>query len=182
MPYNIPLFSHRLLRTQIHMSLDSHISKMLSLTGRHIYTVCILVPARGIRGSHSGVLSEGLKVLENWQTYQEYPRSNQVSYVQSALLTGKCSGLVGLAVGVYFVCIPQGGSQYLRVLGLAALGNADEDGVLHVSRNTLAARGLEELCVKYPDILRESPVSCYLLCHSCWCTFFEEFLIHNSWF
>jgi hypothetical protein len=40
-------------------------------------------------------------------------RSNQVSYVQvqEALLTGKCSGLVGLAEGVHFVCIPQGGSQ-----------------------------------------------------------------------
>jgi hypothetical protein len=28
-------------------------------------------------------------------------------------LTGKCSGLVGLVVGVHFVCIPQGGSQHL---------------------------------------------------------------------
>jgi len=27
-------------------------------------------------------------------------------------LTGKCSGLVGLAVGVHFICIPQGGSQH----------------------------------------------------------------------
>jgi hypothetical protein len=32
--------------------------------------------------------------------------------VQVALLTGKCSGPVGLAVGVHFVCIPQGGSQH----------------------------------------------------------------------
>jgi hypothetical protein len=39
------------------------------------------------------------------------PRSNQVSYVQGALLTGKCSGLGGLLVGVHYVCIPQGGSQ-----------------------------------------------------------------------
>ena len=29
-----------------------------------------------------------------------------------ALLTGKCSGPVGLAVGVHFICIPQGGSQH----------------------------------------------------------------------
>jgi hypothetical protein len=29
-----------------------------------------------------------------------------------ALLTGKCSGLVGLEVGVHYVCSPQGGSQH----------------------------------------------------------------------
>ena len=27
-------------------------------------------------------------------------------------MTGKCSGLVGLAIGVHFVCIPQGGSHH----------------------------------------------------------------------
>ena len=46
-----------------------------------------------------------------WELHT-YPRSNQVSYVQVALLTGKCSGPVGLAVGVHFVCSPQGGSQH----------------------------------------------------------------------
>ena len=35
-------------------------------------------------------------------------------------------------------------------------------------------------CVNYPDF-RESSVSCYLLCYySRLCTFFEEFLIHDS--
>jgi hypothetical protein len=41
-----------------------------------------------------------------------YPRSNEVSYVHGALLTGKCSGLVGLAVGLHYVFTPQGGSQH----------------------------------------------------------------------
>jgi hypothetical protein len=39
-------------------------------------------------------------------------RSIQVMHVQLALLTGKCAGLVGLAVGVHYVCSPQGGSQH----------------------------------------------------------------------
>ena len=41
------------------------------------------------------------------------PRSIQVMCVQVALLTEKCSGSVGLAVGVHFVCSLQGGSQHL---------------------------------------------------------------------
>jgi hypothetical protein len=41
-----------------------------------------------------------------------YPCSNEVSYVHGALLTGNCSGLVGLMVGVHYVCTPQGGSQH----------------------------------------------------------------------
>jgi hypothetical protein len=41
-----------------------------------------------------------------------YHCSNEVLYVHGALLTGKCSGLVGLAVGVHYICIPQGGSQH----------------------------------------------------------------------
>ncbi len=46
-----------------------------------------------------------------------------MSYVQEeALLTGKCSGLVGLAVGVHFVCIPQGGSQQLQTRGSGTEG------------------------------------------------------------
>ncbi len=33
-------------------------------------------------------------------------------------MTGKCSGLGGLLVGVHYVCIPQGGSQhYIHLLG-----------------------------------------------------------------
>jgi hypothetical protein len=35
-----------------------------------------------------------------------FPRSIQVMYVQVALSTGKCSGPVGLGVGVHYVCIP----------------------------------------------------------------------------
>ncbi len=41
-----------------------------------------------------------------------YPCSNEVLYVHGELLTGKCSGLVGLMVGVHYVCTPQGGSQH----------------------------------------------------------------------
>jgi len=57
-----------------------------------------------------------------------YPCSNQVSYVQSALLTGKCSGLVGVTVGVqgYIAYVYPSGrfpTHPFRVLGLAALGN-----------------------------------------------------------
>ncbi len=46
-----------------------------------------------------------------WELHA-FPRSTQVSYVQVALLTGKCSGPVGLEVGVHFICISQGGSQH----------------------------------------------------------------------
>jgi hypothetical protein len=46
-----------------------------------------------------------------WELYA-FPCSKQVMYVQVALLTGKCSGSVGLAVGVHFVCSLQGGSQH----------------------------------------------------------------------
>ena len=38
--------------------------------------------------------------------------SIQVLHVQLALLTEKCSGPVGLTVGVHYVCSPQGGSQH----------------------------------------------------------------------
>ena len=38
--------------------------------------------------------------------------ANEFTPVQLALLTGKCSGPVGLAVGVHYICIPQGGSQH----------------------------------------------------------------------
>ena len=41
-----------------------------------------------------------------------YPCSIQVMHVYVALLTRKCSGPVGLAVRVHFVCILQGGSQH----------------------------------------------------------------------
>jgi len=41
-----------------------------------------------------------------------FPRSIQVSHVQLAILTEKCSGPVGLTVGVHYVCSPQGGSQH----------------------------------------------------------------------
>jgi hypothetical protein len=41
-----------------------------------------------------------------------FPRCIQVSHVHVALLTGKCSSPVGLAVGVHYVCSPQGGSQH----------------------------------------------------------------------
>ncbi len=41
-----------------------------------------------------------------------FPRSIQVTHVHVALLTGKCSGPVGLTVGVHYVCSPQGGSQH----------------------------------------------------------------------
>ncbi len=44
-----------------------------------------------------------------------YPRSNEVLYVHGALLTGKCSGLMGLAVWVHYVCTPQGGSQHYAI-------------------------------------------------------------------
>jgi hypothetical protein len=47
-----------------------------------------------------------------------YPRSNEVLYVHGALLTGKCSGLVGLVVWVHYVCTPQGGSQHADDNGL----------------------------------------------------------------
>jgi hypothetical protein len=47
-----------------------------------------------------------------------YPHSNEVSYVHGVLLTGKCSGLMGLAVGVHYVCTPQEGSQHLHHLPL----------------------------------------------------------------
>ncbi len=50
-----------------------------------------------------------------------YPLSNEVLYVNGALLTGKCSGLVGLAVGVHYVCTPQGGSQHTLSEYLALL-------------------------------------------------------------
>ncbi len=50
------------------------------------------------------------------------------SYVQSALLTGKCSGLMGLAVGVHFICTPQGGSQHTPLQTLQALSH----GILEV--------------------------------------------------
>jgi hypothetical protein len=46
-----------------------------------------------------------------WELYV-FPCSKQVTYAQVALLSGKCSGPVGLAVGVHFVCSPQGGSQH----------------------------------------------------------------------
>jgi hypothetical protein len=50
-----------------------------------------------------------------------YPRSNEVLYVNGALLTGRCSGLVGLAAGVHYVCTPQGGSQHTLSECLALL-------------------------------------------------------------
>jgi hypothetical protein len=46
-----------------------------------------------------------------WEFYA-FPCSIQVTCVQVALLTGKCSDSMGLAVGVRFVCSPQGGSQH----------------------------------------------------------------------
>jgi hypothetical protein len=46
-----------------------------------------------------------------WELYA-FPCSKQATCVQVALLTGKCSGSVGLAVGVHFVCSPQGGSHH----------------------------------------------------------------------
>ncbi len=46
-----------------------------------------------------------------WELYV-FPCSKQVTYVQVAILTGKCSGPMGLAVGLHFVCSPQGGSQH----------------------------------------------------------------------
>ena len=46
-----------------------------------------------------------------WEFYV-FPSSIQVTYVQVALLSGKCFGSLGLAVGVCFVCSPQGGSQH----------------------------------------------------------------------
>jgi len=47
-----------------------------------------------------------------WELHA-FPRSIQVMHVHVALLTGKCSGPVGLAVRVHFVCILQGGSRHL---------------------------------------------------------------------
>jgi hypothetical protein len=49
--------------------------------------------------------------LHMWE-FHMYPRSNEVLYVHRALLTGKCSGLVGLTVWVHYVCTLQGGSQH----------------------------------------------------------------------
>ena len=46
-----------------------------------------------------------------WELHA-FPCSVQVSHVQVALSTEKCSGPVGLAVGVHYVCCPQGGSQH----------------------------------------------------------------------
>ena len=46
-----------------------------------------------------------------WELHT-FPCSIQVSHVQLALLTEKCSGPVGLAVEVHYVCSPQGGSQH----------------------------------------------------------------------
>ena len=49
-------------------------------------------------------------------------------YVQVALLTGKCSGSMGLAVGVHFICSPQGGSQHTLSNAFGALTSNDLDG------------------------------------------------------
>ncbi len=48
-----------------------------------------------------------------WELHT-YPCSIEVLCVQVALLTGKYSGPMGLAVRVHFVCILQGGSQHCR--------------------------------------------------------------------
>jgi hypothetical protein len=50
-----------------------------------------------------------------------YPRSNEVLYVHGELLTGKCSGLVGLAVWVHYICTPKGGFQHTLSECLALL-------------------------------------------------------------
>ena len=55
-----------------------------------------------------------------WELHA-FPCSVQVSHVQVALLTEKCSGPVGLVVGVHCVCIPQGGSQQLSFVSGALL-------------------------------------------------------------
>ena len=49
-----------------------------------------------------------------WELHA-FPRIIQVLHVQVVLLTEKCSGPVGLLVGVHYVCIPQGGSQHSDV-------------------------------------------------------------------
>jgi hypothetical protein len=51
------------------------------------------------------------RYYSTWKLHT-FPCSIQVSHVQLALLTEKCSGPVGLAVGVHYVCSPQGGSQH----------------------------------------------------------------------
>jgi hypothetical protein len=52
--------------------------------------------------------------------------------------------------------------------------------VLHIVQwNTRCCVGWRKMC-ELLWFFRESSVSCYLLCYSCMCTFFGEFLIHNS--
>jgi hypothetical protein len=74
-----------------------------------------------------------------WE-FNTYPRSNEVLYVPGALLTRKCYGLVGLAVGVHYVCTPQGGSQYPEHLDFP---NTDtrkiSNWVILLKRNNLLA-------------------------------------------
>jgi hypothetical protein len=56
-----------------------------------------------------------------WELYV-FPLGTQVTYVQVALLTGKCSGPVRLTIGVHFVCSSQGDSLQLshpRSFGIA---------------------------------------------------------------
>ena len=72
----------------------------------------------------------------------------QVSHVQLSLLTEKCSGPVGLTVGVHYVCSPQGGSQHTlseclvllplvipreNLFRVSTKGNLPDDGSLWVA-------------------------------------------------
>jgi len=62
------------------------------------------------------------------------PSSTQVLYVQVALLTGKCSGPVGQAVRVHFVCSLQGGSQHtLSECLVSLLMVIPRENLFHVS-------------------------------------------------
>jgi hypothetical protein len=68
--------------------------------------------------------------LYTWELHM-YPCSNKELYVHGALLTGKCSGLVGLEVGVHYVCTPQGGSH--QGGGLGGGGNKGRGGLVVVA-------------------------------------------------
>ena len=73
-----------------------------------------------------------------WE-FHMYPCSNEVLYVNGALLTGKCSGLVGLAVWVHYVCTPQGGSQQVEMSTYGIRMKFNKDDVVKFCQNELEA-------------------------------------------